>query len=245
VDVDLTDVAGIGFSLLWLLLVPAIIVGVVRYQAHRAKRLRAWAAAAGWTFVGADPSFVDRWRGAPFGVGHTRRATEVMVGRYGERPVVSFTYSYRTGGGKNQSTVTYHVLAMALPAYLPTLELTPEGLGAKVAKAFGGQDIQFESEDFNRAWRVEARDLKFAHDVVHPRLMERLLRPDARGVSIRIEGTDVLTWASGATDVTAIAPRLAVLAAVVDAVPRHVWQDHGHDPGPSLAPPARRGGPAA
>ena len=230
--------------LVWLVPV-AVVVGVVWYQRKRDAALRAWAAATGWTYVGRDPSLVGRWRGQPFNVGHSRYAREVLVGRFGGREAVSFTYVYRTGGGKNQSTVTYHVLAMALPAYLPTLELTPEGLGAKVAKAFGGQDIQFESEDFNRAWRVEARDLKFAHDVVHPRLMERLLRPDARGVSIRIEGTDVLTWASGATDVTAIAPRLAVLAAVVDAVPRHVWQDHGHDPGPSLAPPARRGGPAA
>ena len=131
---------------------------------------------------------------------------------------------------------SFHVVAVPLPAYLPTLELTAEGVGAKLAKAFGGQDIEFESEDFNRAWRVEAGDAKFAHDVVHPRLMERLLRADARGVSLRVEGTDLLSWSSGSQQLDAIAGRLQVMCALVDAIPRFVWQDHGYDPGPAGGP---------
>jgi len=222
--------------LVWLVPV-AVVVGVVWYQRKRDAALRAWAAATGWTYVGRDPSLVCRWRGQPFNVGHSRYAREVLVGRFGGREAVSFTYVYRTGGGKNQATYTFHVVAMRLPTYLPTLELTPEGIGARISKALGGQDIQFESDDFNRAWRVQARDLKFAHDVVHPRLMERLLRPDARGVPLRIEGMDVLTWTSGATRLEAIGPRLSLLGAVVDAVPRYVWLDHGYDPGPQV--PAR------
>ena len=232
----MTDPGSGGMLLVFALGVPLLIGLAIWYQVQRTKTLRAWAAATGWSYVGSPPSLVGRWAGTPFGAGHTRRASEVMVGRLGARQALSFTYSYRTGSGKNQSTYTFHVLAMPIPAYLPILEITPDGLGAKLAKTFGGQDIQFESEDFNRAWRVECADLKFAHDVVHPRLMERLLRGDARGTSLRIEGTDVLTWASGSTRVEAIASRLALMAAVVDAVPRYVWQDHGYDPGPAAAP---------
>jgi hypothetical protein len=60
--------------------------------------------------------------------------------------------------------------------------------------------------------------------------MERLLRGDARGESLRIEGASILSWAPGTTDTTTLGRRLGVLAAVAGAIPRHVWQDHGYDP---------------
>ena len=198
---------------------------------QRVAALREWCTRVGWTFVGTDSSLTSRWRGTPFGLGHTRRAHHAVTGTFAGRPALSFEYSYRTGSGKNQTTYTFHVVAVTLPTYLPNLELTPEGMGARLAKAFGGQDIQFESEEFNRRWRIQARDHKFAHDVLHPRLMERLLRPDAGGTSLRIEGTSILCWSSGIQRTERIAPRAALLCAVVDAVPRYVWQDHGHDPG--------------
>ena len=224
----------------WLL-APVVIVGGFWFQLRRNKRIQTWARASGWTYVGTDPSLENRWQGEPFGTGHSRRTSEVLVGRWGGRPAVSFTYTYRTGSDKDESTFTYHVIALPLPAYLSTLELTPENLGTRLAKAFGGQDIQFESEDFNRAWRVRSPNPKFAHAVVHPRLMERLLRPDARGVCLRISGTDVLTWTVGSTDLDKISARLGLMTAVIESVPRYVWQDHGHDPGLTIARPGREG----
>ena len=218
------------FVLLPMVLLPALIVGVLLYQRHRVKAVRAWAAGTGWTYVGTDRSMVGRWSGRPFGLGHSKRVSELVVGLFQGRSAASFSYQYTTGSGKSQSTSTYHVLALALPAYLPTLELTPDGLGAKLAKTFGGQDIVFESEAFNRAWRVKAGDQKFAHDVVHPRLMERLLWGDAAGMSVRIEGTDVICWSAGGQRLAAIGPRLQVMCAIVNAVPRFVWLDHGYDP---------------
>ncbi len=238
---DLTVVV----ALIPFLVFPAVIVGAIWYQIHRTKKIKAWAAASGWTYVGTDASLVNRWRGEPFGAGRARRTSEVMVGRWGDRPAISFTYSYKTGSGKNESTYTFHVLALPLPAHLPTLELTPDGFGARLAKAFGGQDIQFESEDFNRAWRVECENLKFAHDVVHPRLMDRLMRPDARGACLRLSGTDILSWSVGSTNTERIAGRLALMASVVDTVPRFVWQDHGYDPGVPQAPRPGFEGPIA
>jgi hypothetical protein len=235
--------------LLVLLIVPAIIVWTLWYQYRRIQLTRTWAATVGWTYVGSDPSLADRWRGQPFGIGHSRRVSEVVTGAFQGRPATSFAYRYTTGSGKSQSTHVFHVVTTALPAYLPTLELTPEGVGAKIAKAFGGDDIQFESDDFNRAWRVCASDERFAHDVVHPRLMERLLRGDIR-TNLRIEGTDILSWASGSPDLGAVAPRLQLMEAVVSAIPRYVWLDHGHDPGyggtdPEPSGPSDGGSPTA
>jgi hypothetical protein len=216
---------------LLLLSVPVVLGGMLWYAYRRHQAIARWAASTGWTLVGTDRSLVDRWRGAPFGVGHSKGVSELLVGRFGGYGARSFAYRYTTGSGKNQSTSTFHVLTVTLPAYLPTLELTPDGLGARLAKVVGGQDISFESTTFNDAWRVEAPMPKFAHDVLHPRLMERLLQPDARGLSIRIEGTDILCWSRGAPHLDDIAPRLQVLTAIADAVPRFVWLDHGYDPG--------------
>lgn len=231
-------------TVLLMVAVPVVFFGGLYYQIQRGKKLEAWARSIGWTWVGENPALVHRWRGEPFGIGSSRRATEVIIGRFGGRPAVSFTYRYTTGSGKNRTHHTFHVVSVALPAYLPTLQLTPDGFGAKLAKTFGGQDIQFESEDFNQAWRVEAGVLKFAHDVVHPRVMERLMRPDARGTSLRIDGTDAISWTPGATQPDTVAPRLSLLCAVVDAIPRYVWLDHGYDPGPAAPGPGPgAGGP--
>lgn len=217
----------------WLLFVPAVVVGSYWYRTRRDRETKEWVAAAGWTYVGTDPSLVDRWAGAPFGTGQSRRASDVMVGRWGDRPVVSFTYSFVTGAGNRRSTVHFHVLALPLPAFLPPLELTPDGAAVRLLTR-PGEDIQFESEEFNRAWRVVSADAKFAHDVVHPRLMERLMAPDAFRARLRFAGTDLVSWAPGTTNTVGIHRRLALMQAVIDSVPRYVWQDHGYDPGPSV-----------
>ncbi len=219
---------------LWLVVVvigiPLALVGAWWLQRERTERLTAWATAIGWRFEGSDPSLTQRWTGQPFGQGDSRCATEVLRGHFQGMPATSFTYRWTTGSGKSRTTYVRHVVALDLPAYLPTVELTPDGLGAKLAKVVGGQDIQFESDDFNCAWRVESRDLAVAHAIVNPQLMERLLRSDATGESLRIEGTSILSWAYGRTDTDTLARRLGVLVAVAHAIPRHVWMDHGYDP---------------
>lgn len=221
------------FAVIWVLLLlaaPALLVAGYLQHRKRMARLHTWALQHGWQLAASDQSLVHTWSGQPFGVGRNRRATEVLTGTFDGMPVTSFTYRWTVGDRERQRTETRHVVAVWLPAFLPTLELTPDGVGAKLAKAVGGQDLRFESEEFNRTWRVECRLPKFASDVVHPRLMERLLEPDARGESMRIEGTAILTWAYGASDLDALAYRIQLLLSVVRAIPRHVWLEHGYDP---------------
>lgn len=247
-------VGGIGSVVLVLAVsagVMAIVVAAYRRREEERNQVAAWAARWGWTVLGDDPSLAVRWQGEPFGEGHGRAVSDVLTGRWADRPVLSFTYSCRVGAGRGETTLRYHVLVMTLPVPLPTLQLTPDGLGTRMAAAFGGQDIEFESADFNREWRVQCADLKFAHDVVHPRLMERLLAADAWGSSLRISGTDLLSWepevswGPESAFLDRIAPRLALMSSLVDAVPRHVWQEHGYDPGPGPVPQPGVQGPAA
>ena len=125
-------------------------------QKKRHERFRAWALRNGWTYAQSERALVDISRGQPFGQGSSRRAIEVLRGTYDSRSALSFTYQWTTGSGKNRTTHHAHVVGLALPTFLPTVEVTPEGIGARLAKLVGAQDVQFESEAFNRAYRVAA-----------------------------------------------------------------------------------------
>lgn len=228
----------IGTTLLVVAMATALLVLGVVAQSRRRTRVAAWAAARGWTVMAPDRAFLARWRGQPFRSGG--RVAEVLVGTHRGRPAVSFQHSYSTGSGKNRRTHYFHVVALALPVPLGRLELTPDDVGAKLAKVFGGQDLDLELEEFNRAWRVAAEPEKFGSDVLHPRVMERLLAPDARRQCLRIDGSDIVWWGLGRPDLAMIDPRLELLSSVLDSIPRFVWQDYGYDPLDATAPGPRR-----
>ena len=208
-----------------------VILAVLAYmmQKKRQEAFQQWALRNRWTFEGSDPSLVHLSDAQPFGQGRNKRATEVLRGAFDGHQAVSFTYAWTTGDEKDKTSHTAHVVALALPAYLPTVEVTRDGFGAKLDKLFGGQDIQFESEAFNKEFRVKASDPQVGHAIVHPRLMERLLR-DGSVTPWRIEGTWIISWEPGSSALENLATRLGLLSAVVRSIPRHVWLDHGYDP---------------
>ena len=109
-----------------------------------------------------DDRWVDAWRGAPFGEGHSREAVNVMEREVGGRRAVVFDYSYKvtTSDGKTTTTTTYEfsIYAHQLPAALPDMTIEPEGLWDKAVKLFGAQDVELESVEFNDRYRVKADD---------------------------------------------------------------------------------------
>ena len=224
------DLALLGWTVAFVVVV-AVVLTLVREvpRARRARAERAWAAERGWQLRG-DQALARRMLGV-FGLGGSCTVSHLVAGAYAGRPAATFEY-VESGG---TASVRCHVVAVSLPVPLPGLRLSPQALTDDLAGALGGQDIAFESADFNRAWRVRAGDATYAHAVVHPRLMERLLAGDAQGLNIWVTGTDVLAWVPGTVDLADVDRRLAVLTAFVDAIPRFVWLDHGHDPGPDTA----------
>ena len=47
--------------------------------------------------------------------------------------------------------------------------MDPEGCWTGSSGGLAGNDIELESDDFNRAFSVSCPDRKFASDVLHPR----------------------------------------------------------------------------
>src|SRR5262249_53195104 len=140
---------------------------------------RAWAAAHGWTYATRDDSYRDMPWGAPFGTGSGRAAFDVLQGSWGDRPALCFTYRYQTETSNGKTTQTenhwFAIYSLHLPRSLPELRVSKEGIFSSIARKIGIHDIEFESEDFNRAFKVKADDRKFAYDVVNPQMMQLLM----------------------------------------------------------------------
>jgi hypothetical protein len=227
-------------------LVPVVFaVGVAAFVAlaayswwadqRRREQLMAFCRSKGWSFAPEDPSLVGRWTGTPFGQGERRRARQVVTGTDRARSMVAFDYSYVTSstdskGQRSETTHRFAVVVLALPTWLPRLQLTPESLLSRAAAAVGlDPDIELESEDFNRRYRVSARQPKFASDVLTPRTMQALLARPA--TAMRIDGNVLMSWEGGQLEPVGLLSRLATLHAFVDGIPGFVWKDHGYDPG--------------
>jgi hypothetical protein len=213
----------------------AVVGGVIWYFSWLASKKRqeafnALATRHGWRWLDEDDTYVDRWDGEPFGTGSRRRAKNILVGAYCDREILYFDYSYQTesGSGDNRRTTThnYAVWVVRLPSALPPITVGPEGIfGGRVAGVLGFGDLQTESEDFNRMFKVRCDDHRYGMALIHPRMMEHLM--NVHGLQFRIDGDSLICWQEDHPDVDTITPRLDTLFQTVELVPSFVWKDYG------------------
>lgn len=205
-------------DLLVLGLVVGGLVGLLLLVGRAGMRRRAGVAErvqqAGWTYVGVDlqPSLLGRWPGTPFDF-WPAQVCDVVVGQWRGRPMVAFEHVHRIS--RRVPAVSHHVVAVPLPAPVPTLELAYVGPGPGAG---------YGPAEFHRVWRVDCADEAFAHELLTPRVVQRLLAPDAAGALVRFTGTDVLSIERAPAWPERVAPRLELLADLLDLVPAQVWQ---------------------
>lgn len=156
-----------------------------------------WGTRNGWRYTKGTDGLLDRLPGEPFDQGTSHDVQDLLSGNtIAGRPALLMQFSwYHTpdlpqGQETGASGLRSGVCAAAvveLPSALPALSVRRSALG-------GG--IDFESGRFNEAFRVECADLKFAHDVVNPRVMVLLL-DDPEPPNVRIEGSTLVVWRDG------------------------------------------------
>ena len=223
------------FVLLAFLTMAALVITLAIYS-HKRNQERIAALVAlcrskGWQFHPHDPfGLPQRWPGTPFDCGYDRHAQNVVTGEHNGHPLVAFDYSYKedsrdSDGNTSTTTYSFAVVALGMPCALPEVHVGPEGVLSRLGRVFGVQDIELESEDFNRAFRVRCPDAKLATDVLTPRTMETLL---ANGeITFRFVGSDVVGYHSGHLEPFQVLRHAHVLSAVIDGVPSFVWRDYG------------------
>ncbi|WP_250444449.1 hypothetical protein [Actinotalea sp. C106] len=163
-----------------------------RLARHRAG-MRAWSEANGWSYAPRSSALSSRWRARSRPAsGH---ATDVLrrTGPRGE--VASMTMGPRWGVDR----WTRHAVMVAGPRRFPALSVTPMAGWDRVLRALGGQDIAVESHGINERWRVRCADARFAHEVLSPRLLERLDGAGVPGLRFLVEERDVVVHAPGPT----------------------------------------------
>jgi hypothetical protein len=217
----------------WLL-VGLVVTGLVLYRVRaprrRWKALTALAAEHGWQLREHDPSLVRRWPEHPFGKGEDRRAQDVLTGAYRGRAILVFQYSYeapsRDSEDHGTTTTRFAVCTVRLRAPLPDVSVDPATFLYLVARRVGLPAIRFANEEFDRAFAVHAAEPKFAHELMHPAMMELLLRRDR--VAWWIHGDDLLCWWPGSYDPATVVGRLDLLIDISEAIPPSVWSDRPH-----------------
>jgi hypothetical protein len=147
----------------------------------------------------------------------------VFDGMAGGLPFTAFHYQYTTSSGKNTQTHYYMVASVELPIWTSDLAVSTEDVFDKIGKAFGGQDIQFESDEFNRRFRVMGSDEKFAHDVLHPQMMEWFMSVVPPG--FQMKGRRVVLWRSGQLRTDFVMDSRAMLGQFWELVPEYVKEE--------------------
>jgi hypothetical protein len=213
-----------------LLFLFAIWVFVSSFLAGRQRRrvLADVALANGWSYKKTDARYETMWDGPPFRI-FGGDAKDVFEGTWGPtgQPFVAFDYSYSESAGRSSYTVHWEVRALRLARALPSLSITREDLGTKAAKVFGAQDIEFESDDFNRAFRVTSDDTRFAYGIITPGLMEWLLGPGGDIVPLRIDGDYLITYDHAELHPKRFTACLDAMSQLVGQISPNTWEAYG------------------
>ncbi|MGH7751906.1 MAG: hypothetical protein ACREN5_03740 [Gemmatimonadales bacterium] len=183
-----------GQVLLYVLFAVAAVGAVVLswYLGHkRREALAALARELGWLFSpDKNPSLGGYGRFDVFAQGRSRYAYNTLRGSAAiagkSYDIQMGDYRYTTGSGKNQHTHHLSYLLATVPfPMVPDVDIRREGLFDKLAAAIGFDDIDFESAEFSSKYLVKSPHKRFAYDLVHPRMMEFLLKVEAPAIQIR------------------------------------------------------------
>lgn len=240
----LVPLAVLGSALLLILLLGAVLVGgaiwgafaLVRHMRQQKQDRDSvwarWAHARGWRYRQQWPEMVHRFALRPFGVGSGRRAERGFWGRFDNVEVFGFHYTYVVRSGDNTQVVQQFITGTRFPgAFFPPVRVMPESLFNP------GEDIQFENAAFNAMFHITGPSKRFAHDVLHPRAIELLMRTPPASV-LWLEGDVLLSSVVGDPDPLRIDAQLRQLTEFAGLLPNFLLKEVGGRPvNPDLSGP--------
>jgi hypothetical protein len=180
--------------------------------------------------------------GLPFGLfrmGDGRGTENVLSGTWQDIPLQEFDYWYyeESTDSKGNRTKTYYRFSCAvsqLPFTSSQLSISKENLFTRLADHLGFQDINFESEDFNRRFQIKGKDKKFATDLIDARMIQWLLA-EGRDWSFELSGPYLLCHHKRLRP-RELTPLLGSMKAFRDHIPRVVYGLYGSGASGSVSP---------
>jgi len=127
-----------------------------------------------------------------FRCGEKRTARNVMHGRLDGVDVKAFDYTFESGTGSFHQAYTLSCVILDTGYMFRFLMIRPERVADRISEAMRAEDIDFESDEFSRAFHVKSEDKKYAYDVIHARMMQFLL--DAPRLTVQLVGRSVIIY---------------------------------------------------
>ncbi len=162
-----------------------VAIGLLVYSLVRAARRRdaaeALAQGLGLQHSRGDPQDLVHLPHRLFRKGDRRRIDTTLHGELRGRQVALCDYVYTevsrdAQGNTQQREYRLSLCVLTLGHAMPWIEITPESLGRRFLNVIGvGNDVQFESDEFNREFTVLSADRDFAFTLIDPGMIEWLL----------------------------------------------------------------------
>ncbi|MDP4610247.1 MAG: hypothetical protein NWT02_03575 [Opitutales bacterium] len=212
-----------------------IIVGVVVYISHlQAKKRREaferLAMELGFRFhPDKDYSFASRYGFLEhMDDGSKRYAFNRLSGEFEGQSANIFDYHYETysrdsKGNRRTSHHYFSIFTLGLPASFPELNIEREGFFSKIGQALGFDDIDFESLEFSKRYKVKSRDKKFAYDFCNAQMIDYLLRQ--QDLIIEVDGNTLALTFKGKLSIEAIRPNFERIKQIRSLIPNYLFNN--------------------
>jgi hypothetical protein len=202
-----------------------------RYRKQqRSQAFARFAARSGLQYWHDDPYNLLEYDFPLLREGDGRGCENVLAGRWQDLPVKEADYWYYTTtsnaqGGSSRDYSYFSIVIADLAATMPYVAVRKESLFTKLAGHLGFHDIEFESEDFNREFRVKASDKEFAFKLIDARMMQWLLSTGGR-FAFEVRGSSLLVSCHRLPP-TGLVPLFDAAQSFTDHVPHLVWAEYG------------------
>jgi hypothetical protein len=209
------------------LVLAVVAVGAIAYFSYRARQeriqgFRILAAQLGLTYAAEDPFGTLDEPFPLFGKGEGRGIDNMVSGTWQGLEVRAFDYWFYTEttdskGNTSRSYSRFDCVMLPVEAACSPLTIEHENFFTRLADHLAMHDIEFESDDFNKAFNVKSPDKKFANDFIDARMQSWLLA-NAEGLSFEVVGDRSLAIA-GKMDPSGFPALLATAQGFHDQVP--------------------------
>jgi hypothetical protein len=208
----------------------ALLIAIAVFSYHlKKKRREAFALVAtqlGMEYWPQDPFGLLAEPFALFQKGDGRGIENVLAGAYQDLDVKAFDYWYydESTNSKGHTSKTYNrfnCVIVPIDAACSPLTIDNENVLTRLADALSFRDIEFESEDFNRAFNVKSPDKRFANDFVDARMMQWLLQ-NGDGTAFEVMGDRLMCYRRKLSPMEIVA-LLGLSKAFLDRVPKVVY----------------------